>query len=295
MHKVRLLCFDGGGVRGLASLEVLIRISKRFPNWRNSVDAFVGTSTGSIIAALLAYGKTPTEVKKLYLKYMKKIFSRNICHRICTLGGLVGSKYRSSMLREIADEVFGNIKFKMVMKGLIITAYNLKEHKLEVYMNDFLINSNSAATPSMHIKDAVLRSSAAPMYFDSIDGYVDGGVFSNNPVGVALASLNIIDSFLDNVWCLSIGTGTLSEGGWTKTCPHGGLLSWSTGIIDLFMESMSKTCVYEAKHILKERYLRIQPILEKAVSFDDCGNNKTIIRAGAKVEIDLDWIRKFLL
>lgn len=54
----RILCLDGGGVRGLVQIEVLRQIEKR--TGKKITDLFdwiVGTSTGGIIALALVYGK----------------------------------------------------------------------------------------------------------------------------------------------------------------------------------------------------------------------------------------------
>lgn len=53
----RILCLDGGGVRGLVQIEMLRQIEQK--TGKNIVDLFdwiVGTSTGGIIALALVYG-----------------------------------------------------------------------------------------------------------------------------------------------------------------------------------------------------------------------------------------------
>ena len=54
----RILCLDGGGIKGLIQIEVLIQIEEltgkkitELFNW------IVGTSTGGVIALALVYGK----------------------------------------------------------------------------------------------------------------------------------------------------------------------------------------------------------------------------------------------
>ena len=53
----RILCLDGGGLKGLILIEVLIHIEKL--TGKRIVDLFdwiVGTSTGGVIALALVYG-----------------------------------------------------------------------------------------------------------------------------------------------------------------------------------------------------------------------------------------------
>lgn len=62
-NGVRVLCLDGGGMRGLIQLEILRQIEqivKLAGNYNNITDMFdyiVGTSTGGITALALVYGK----------------------------------------------------------------------------------------------------------------------------------------------------------------------------------------------------------------------------------------------
>lgn len=79
----RILALDGGGVRGVISLEFLARIETLLrhrvggdPEFRLShyFDLVAGTSTGSIIAGLLALGKTVGEIQDLYRKLAKDVF-----------------------------------------------------------------------------------------------------------------------------------------------------------------------------------------------------------------------------
>ena len=54
----RILCLDGGGVRGLVQIEILRQIEKRTRKKITDLfDWIVGTSTGGIIALALVYGE----------------------------------------------------------------------------------------------------------------------------------------------------------------------------------------------------------------------------------------------
>ena len=75
MKSFKILSFDGGGIRGALSIELLYRITEKYPNFLDEIDLFAGTSTGSIIAALLASGYSVKEVRNLYsLPVAKKSF-----------------------------------------------------------------------------------------------------------------------------------------------------------------------------------------------------------------------------
>ena len=54
----RILCLDGGGMRGLVQIEILRQIEKKTGKKITELfDWIVGTSTGGIIALALVYGK----------------------------------------------------------------------------------------------------------------------------------------------------------------------------------------------------------------------------------------------
>ena len=79
----RILSLDGGGIRGIFTLQVLREIEARFraatgrPGLvlRDAFDFFAGTSTGAIIATFLAWGKSVDEVEKLYIERGAEIFN----------------------------------------------------------------------------------------------------------------------------------------------------------------------------------------------------------------------------
>jgi hypothetical protein len=80
----RILALDGGGIRGVFTLEVLLKMEnllreKHYNNspafvLRDHFDFFAGTSTGAIIAALLCWGKSVGEIRDLYTKRGREIF-----------------------------------------------------------------------------------------------------------------------------------------------------------------------------------------------------------------------------
>ena len=58
-HGSRILCLDGGGVRGLVQIEMLRQIEQRTGKRITELfDWIVGTSTGGIIALTLVYGRS---------------------------------------------------------------------------------------------------------------------------------------------------------------------------------------------------------------------------------------------
>jgi hypothetical protein len=76
---LRILCFDGGGVRGKASLLLLKNVMDRIGPGAKPCDFFdliAGTSTGSLIAIMLArLGYSVDEAIKIYDELYPRIFT----------------------------------------------------------------------------------------------------------------------------------------------------------------------------------------------------------------------------
>ena len=61
----------------------------------------------------------------------------------------------------------------------------------------------------LRVVDAILRSCAAPTYFSSFQGYVDGGVAANCPCLLSLSTvLHTKKVKMEEIKMMSIGTGT---------------------------------------------------------------------------------------
>lgn len=80
----RILALDGGGIRGVFSLMILIRIEEVFREamrnpklvLRDVFDYFAGTSTGAIIATFLAWGYGAADILRLYEQYSSEMFQK---------------------------------------------------------------------------------------------------------------------------------------------------------------------------------------------------------------------------
>ena len=76
---IRILCIDGGGMKGFIALEILKRLERETGQLIHELfDFMVGVSTGSIITSLLGIKKlTVTEVEEIYSELGKEIFNQS--------------------------------------------------------------------------------------------------------------------------------------------------------------------------------------------------------------------------
>src|SRR6266404_1408775 len=82
----KLLALDGGGIRGVITLEVLAEIERQLQKKLGRGEDFVlaeyfdyiaGTSTGAIIATCLALGMRVEDVLKFYLESGPAMFAKS--------------------------------------------------------------------------------------------------------------------------------------------------------------------------------------------------------------------------
>ena len=272
----RILTLDGGGIRGLVTAILLERLDTAVPGWRDSVDLIAGTSTGGIIALGLAHGLTPTKLRALYEQKGKQIFDDSWLDDIVDIGKTIGADYDNKNLTRELQAIFGQRRLKHLAKKVVIPAFDLdnddkdphqRSWKPKIFHN-FPGDDSDGEEP---IYKVALYTSAAPTYFPSVDGYVDGGVFANNPSMCALAQCQDSRAVpttppLSKVRLLSLGTGT------SLTYIKGQNLDWGFGqwvkpLINILMDGVSGIAHYQCKKLLGSGYKRLAPVFEPGVNY----------------------------
>ncbi|MGZ4512077.1 MAG: patatin-like phospholipase family protein [Mycobacterium sp.] len=106
----KLLALDGGGIRGVITLEVLLRLESMPAEELGAGDDFVlgdyfdyigGTRTGAVIAAGLAKGLRVTQVLDLYVARCEEMFDH------ASLRRRYHYRYGSLRLKELLQSVLG--------------------------------------------------------------------------------------------------------------------------------------------------------------------------------------------
>lgn len=114
----RVLTLDGGGgfytLRALREIEGMVgsTLDKRF-------DLIFGTSTGAIIAALLALGRSVDDIHELYKTHVVSVMAEK------------SRAAKTAALAKLAVEVFGDVKFDAVTTGVgIVTTKWLNDRPM---------------------------------------------------------------------------------------------------------------------------------------------------------------------
>lgn len=273
MKKFKILSFDGGGIKGSLSIEILIRTLDKFPNLLNEVDLFAGTSTGAIIAAFLAKGISLKELNNLYTtKIAKEIFSPSKIN-------LIRPKFNNKYLKELINNYFeDDFKISNFKKFIFIPSFYLGDKEKKSWEPVFFNNLSINSTSDFIARDAILASAAAPTYFPSHKNYIDGGVIANSPTAISiLSTLSTFHKYkIDDIVLLSIGTGNSPEKIVGKT-ENWGILQWSfhpfskmrSPLLALLMDGMSDLEDMYCKEFLKNNYFRINPKVPKFIELDD--------------------------
>lgn len=208
--RFRVLSLDGGGAKGFYSLGVLREIEGLVGcRLHEKFDLIFGTSTGAIIAALLALGKSVAEIHALYRDYVPTIMQKKTANE------------KSKALSDLSEKVFGSVKFDAVKTNIgIVTTKWIIERPM-IFKGSVAQAHGRVGTfaPGFGctIGDAVQASCSAYPFFnrkmvtteagDHVE-LIDGGFCANNPTLYAIADAIVAMKIAEaNVRVVSVGVG----------------------------------------------------------------------------------------
>lgn len=263
MSAWRILSLDGGGIKGVFSVAFLAgledslgdRVGRYF-------DLIAGTSTGGIIALGLGLGFSATELLSFYETLGRQVFAGSRLFRALRHVGVC--KYGSERLRKVLESKFGDRKLGDSQTRLIIPSLNLETGKVHVFKTAH--DSRFEKDWKVPVVEVALAAAAAPTYFPAhIDQtglpLVDGGVWANNPVGIAVVeAIGVLRWDRADLRVLSVG------------CPRApidvgigrrigmGRLYWATRIVDVLMAGQSSGSLGTAKLLAgADSVCRVEP------------------------------------
>ncbi|XP_020288940.1 85/88 kDa calcium-independent phospholipase A2 [Pseudomyrmex gracilis] len=218
----RLLCLDGGGIRGLVLIQTLLEIELILGKpVVHCFDWIAGTSTGGILALGLAAGKSLRECQALYFRIKEDAF--------------VGSRpYNSEGLEKVLKECLGSYtvmadieKPHIMITGVLADRKPVDLHLFRNYKSPHsLLNvpENPMFKPTLLPQEQLLwkaarATGAAPSYFRAFGRFLDGGLIANNPTldamteiheyNLALKALKREEEMTPLSLVVSLGTGLI--------------------------------------------------------------------------------------
>jgi uncharacterized protein len=232
--KHKLLALDGGGIRGVISLEVLLRLESFLRTRHGNADLVLadefdyiaGTSTGAIIAACLSIGMPVREIRDFYRRCGADMFEE------ASLLRRLRYKYEDEplaiKLREVLGErtTLGSDSLRTLLMVVLRNATTDSPWPLSSNPAAMFNQPGAECNLTFPLWQLVRASTAAPTYFPpeviAVGGqmfiFVDGGVtiFNNPAWQLFLMATN--DRYRLNwpadrnsMLLVSVGTGTAAN------------------------------------------------------------------------------------
>lgn len=218
----RVLTLDGGGAKGFYTLGVLKEVEamlgcplhKRF-------DLVFGTSTGAIIALLIALGYEIDRIHDLYKEHVPRVMAQK------------SASARTAALSSLAKLVFQEKTFDDVMTGVGVVATRWMTERPMIFKGSIAQAHGRTGTfkPGFGVSlaDAVQASCSAYPFFerkivvtangDKVE-LIDGGYCANNPTLYAIADATVaLKIERKNIRVVSVGVGVYPD-------PKPSLLMW---------------------------------------------------------------------
>ena len=216
-HRRRILSLDGGGIKGVFAAAFLETIEEATgKRIADHFDLIAGTSTGGIIALGLGLGMSAREIFQFYLNDGPRIFdhpnpldNHGVVSKLMSWARrginkgkqLATPKYDSSELRKALERAFQAKRLGDSKTRLLIPAYNADKEDVHVFKTRhhprFQVDWKESAV------NVALATAAAPTYFaahplPSGAPLIDGGVWANNPVGLAAVEARSVLNWKDD-------------------------------------------------------------------------------------------------
>jgi len=282
-----ILSLDGGGVAGAHQARILERLENAMP-FLSRVELVGGSSIGGINALCLAAGCSPTEMVELYSDRAKNIFKkRDWWDSIAGSGDeIYRSNYDNNGLREELEGLLGDKLLGDLDKRVLISSFDLDNQDARSATNDqrrrfwkakFFHNYDSPGNDKDQLAvDVGLRTSAAPTYFPSYQGYIDGGLVANNPSLCAIGRAVKSGVPLEEIVVLSIGAG-FSPAYIEGERLDWGYKQWIPLLMPMCLDGMTGIPDYVCEQLLPNRYVRVQSFLQEGISLDGVDNIDDLI------------------
>jgi hypothetical protein len=234
--RKRILALDGGGIRGILTVEILAQIERLLREKLDKDDAFVladyfdfiaGTSTGGIIAACLSWGMKVDKIRRFYLDNGREMFDK-----ACILKRF-RHKFEDERLSQRLKAEFGagtTLGSDTLKTLLMLVLRNASTDSPWPVCNNPAAKYNDRGRPDCNLNlplwQLVRASTAAPTYFppesvtmgDREFIFIDGGITTyNNPAFQAFLMATVEPFNLnwpageDKLLIVSVGTGTSPE------------------------------------------------------------------------------------
>ena len=323
----KILCCDGGGIRGVITALLIQDLDKSFGIVKRA-DGFAGTSTGGLISLGLVNGIDIDKIVHTYENDGATIFTPNgwlldaeakqqdrapaqTSEDLLGSGpGIFSCQYVNTGLRSVAEQLVGNHPLSSASRFVAVNSAQLWDAGTGSWMPCTISNGKNNAYRDITMTDAALATSAAPTYFPpyavgDFGYFADGGTFANNPSMAAIveATYQGFVSGPSDIVMLSLGTGANPVGvpmnavsdplDWGVThwlWPFSDGVVPATALLNLTMDATAELAAVQAGQLLGGNYMRGNVPLTQPFALDDYQNvGKLVSATHAYIENSDDW------
>ncbi|MGZ4033482.1 MAG: patatin-like phospholipase family protein [Bacteroidia bacterium] len=315
MRKFRILSIDGGGLRGVVPLTILKKVEeitgKRITE---SFDLIAGTSTGGLITCAVSLQDPAKpgqplysldDIMNVYINRGHEIFpaQTGIIGSLDKAKDMISPKYGTDGIAKVFTDIVKNHRLTDVLNNILVSSYDLTNNQ-PLFFKSRSARSNPAQDALLY--DICRATSAGPTYLPSYEfnypgeltespapnpkrNCIDGGVFVNNPSLAALSEFSKYfkdyipaegqaDIDYNNVFVLSLGTGSYTSQISDADSQHKGELFWAQNISDIMMRGVNRSTDYAMKEMMIEgNYLRLNISIDTEIhsEMDNCSAETT--------------------
>ena len=296
----RILSIDGGGIRGILPAAFLAGLEERYLDGSSVAryfDLIAGTSTGGIIALGLAAGLNAAELRDLYIQRGHEIFPPRrggfvdtVWQPLRKIRGCFKYRYDRAALMRVVDETLGGWRLSEARSRLCIPSFDGRYGEVYIFKTphhpDFRKDGRELMTK------VAAATAAAPTFFRPLEdgGYtfVDGGVWANNPIMIAL--VDVLSCFTverERVKILSLGCGDKPYVVDKPKILRGGQWAWRD-IMYAAMRLQSANALGQAGLLIgADRIVRVDaPPSLSVIEIDDWVRSVAKLPAAANIALD---------
>lgn len=275
-RRFRILSVDGGGIRGILPSTVLCKLQEMCGGKHPSelFDLMVGTSTGSMIVAVLAASdkdKKPmyqtSHLMDIYMKECPKVFSSSTWRTITSVYGIYGGKFSTKLRDELFQQWLGDVDLANTLVDIVIPSFELCAKRPAFFKTRKAREDPNENHP---LEEVVKAALAAPIVFPVHQ--INEQLFMDALYGKCPSMFAIIEALkhydvsLSDIDMLSLGTGYTTDDNAEsipKTVQSG--LSFLVEVCNSTINGSSISTQYLTEHILpnsKDQYLRMDMLID---------------------------------
>lgn len=271
---VRVLSIDGGGTRGLVSMEILRHIEKSTNKKIHELfDLICGVSSGAIITMGIGSGRfTLDQCETFYREMSENIFKTDFWSSTPRLF-MSHAYYDASIFEKTLKKAFGNTTLMTLaseaghprLVAVSVNAHSVQPFLFRNYSHKPTIGHLFDGTCKAEVWQAIRASSAAPGFFEEFKFnssiLLDGGMLVNNCTGVAHAEANLLWPHEPIQCIVSIGSG--------KFKPRDIMKANATSLYEkahgLVYSATDTETIHMIMHSLVKSYYRFNPQLSENI------------------------------